>query len=49
MEAANCHAGGICEPMRSIMMMGAVKGNSEAAMDQHGVGVVDDQHDEAQS
>ena len=32
-EAANCQQGGICEPMRSIMMMGAVAGKSDAATD----------------
>ena len=33
-ETANCHSGGISEPMRSIMMMGAVAGKSDAPMDQ---------------
>src|SRR3954454_16344768 len=34
MDAANCQAGGTCDPSRSIMMMGAVAGKSEAATDQ---------------
>src|SRR3954467_5190428 len=33
-ETANCHPGGISDPIRSIMMIGAVAGNSDAAIDQ---------------
>src|SRR5947209_14019115 len=33
MDAANCQAGGISDPIRSIMMIGAVAGNSDAAIE----------------
>src|SRR5579859_2698550 len=38
MEAANCHGGGTSEPRRSIMMMGAVAGKSDAPTDQTELG-----------
>src|SRR5215472_7474964 len=37
-ETPNCHNGGISDPIRSIMMMGAVAGKSEAPIDQMELG-----------